>query len=446
MNRRQFLGGSAAALGALGLNGTLLSRLSRAAEQQDRYFIFLYFEGGWDHMLGLDPRDPDVFTDDLSLETGIQPAYSRIDPSFSHQPIEAGPFTLGPAVGELTGVTDHFSIVRGINMATLTHEVGRRYFITGRPPSGNNARGSSVATLAASQMAADHPVPNLALSVETYIEQHIAPWAAAMPIASVNHLRYILRESLGIPTVIRDNVRDALADYWEREVDCELGGAQASQLAQNYRDNRRRARELVKAGLHANFEFDSDLNAPIRAHYGFDLNTSESPAGRAALAATAIKTGLSRCVSTMLVTGLDTHDNTWAGNHPVLLRQGFTALARLITDLRDSEAPGGGSYLDRTTIVAFSEFGRSPRLNTRNGRDHLLTNCCLLAGAGIVPGQVVGSSSNNGFGPNLIDLGSGQPDEQGESLKPEHVMTTFMSAGGLEPSSLQALPLATLLA
>lgn len=434
------------ALGALGLNGTLLSRLSLAAEAEDRYFIFLYFEGGWDHLLGLDPRDPAIFTDDTSLETGIQPAYSMLDASFSHQQLQAGPFTLGPAVGELVDVTDHFSIVRGINMATLTHEVGRRYFITGRPPSGNNARGSAVATLAAAQMASDHPVPNLALSVETYIEQHIEPWAAAMPIASVNHLRYILRESLGIPTVIRDNVRDALANHWEREVDCELGGAAASQLADHYRQNRARARELVKAGLHENFEFESAANAPVRSHYGFDLNSSETPAGRAALAATAIKTGLSRCVSTMLVTGLDTHDNSWAGTHPALLRQGFTALSRLITDLRDSEAPGGGSYLDKTTIVAFSEFGRQARLNTRNGRDHLLTNCCLLAGAGITPGQVIGSSSDNALGPNLIDLDSGQSDEGGESLKPEHVMTTFMKAGGLESASLQALPLPTLLA
>ena len=37
-------------------------------------------------------------------------------------------------------------VVRGMSMETLTHEAGRRRFITGKPPSGLLARGSSGAT------------------------------------------------------------------------------------------------------------------------------------------------------------------------------------------------------------------------------------------------------------------------------------------------------------
>jgi uncharacterized protein (DUF1501 family) len=118
----------------------------------------------------------------------------------------------------------------------------------------------------------------------------------------------------------------------------------------------------------------------------------------------------------------------------------------LLEDLRDTEAPGGGSYLDKTTILAFSEFGRSARLNVRGGRDHLLTNCALLAGAGVAPGQVVGASSDLGMAPEHIDLATGASDPEGISLKPEHVMSTFMAAGGLDASDLQSEPIPALLA
>ena len=40
---------------------------------------------------------------------------------------------------------------------------------------------------------------------------------------------------------------------------------------------------------------------------------------------------------------LDTHDQSWATDHPVRLLEGFNALARLIADLKASPAPGGGS-------------------------------------------------------------------------------------------------------
>ncbi len=84
--------------------------------------------------IGLDPRDPAAFNDANARETGIQPGYDRLPPQFSRGLIRSGGFEFGPCIGELAEIPELFSVVRGINMATLTHEVGRRYFITGRPP------------------------------------------------------------------------------------------------------------------------------------------------------------------------------------------------------------------------------------------------------------------------------------------------------------------------
>lgn len=445
MNRRDFLLRSGLAAGAFALSNTVMSRVAKAAENGDHYFIFVYFEGGWDSLIGLDPRDPTVFTDNEATATGIQPGYNRLPAQYSRQMIDAGPFMLGPCIGELAPIADQYSIVRGINMATLTHEVGRRYFITGQPPSGLTARGNSVATLAAGQMEADRPVPHLSHLVESYNVDQPA-YAAAMPVAAVDHVQYILQENLGIPTNVAPNVRGALGAYWQKTRDCSPHrGASATKLGDIYRSNRARARDVVTSTLYRQFQFNSPETAAVRAHYGLN-NQLETPFGRAALAAQALKVGLSRVVSVTLANALDTHDNTWANDHSARLEAGFSALARLITDLGATEAPGGGgSMLDKTTIIAYSEFQRTPRINERNGRDHHLGNCALVAGAGIKPGLVIGGSSDRGMGPELVNLQTGQPDEGGISLSPEHVLTTVLQAGGCDAASLRSAPIPALL-
>lgn len=446
LNRRDFLRRSALAAGALTLGPSMFGRLAHAAGESDHYFVFCYFEGGWDLLLGLDPRDPADFPDGAVRETGIQPAYGLLPAQYSRRPIDAGPFRLGPCVGELAPMADMFSVVRGIDMSTLTHEVGRRYFITGRRPSGLTARGSSVATLATGAVGPDRPVPHLTHLVEAYNADQ-PPFAGALPVAAVDHLQYILQENLGIPTDIPANVRGALGAYWSRNPEaCTPGaGAGAGELAGIYRDNRARARAVVVEELHRSFQFNAAENAAVRQRYGFAQGQQETPYGRAALAAQALKTGLSRVVSVALSTGLDTHDNTWAQQHSVNLQAGFDALARLLNDLAESEAPGGGSFLDKTTVVAFSEFGRTPRLNERNGRDHHLANCALIAGAGVRGGQVIGRSSDRGMGPETVDLATGLPDPEGDALKPEHVLATVLSAGGVDPAPLRVGPVPALL-
>jgi hypothetical protein len=47
--------------------------------------------------------------------------------------------------------------------------------------------------------------------------------------------------------------------------------------------------------------------------------------------------------------------------------------------------------------------------------------------------------------PEPIDLQTGTADPDGISLKPEHVMSTIMAAGGLDASELQSEPIPALL-
>jgi hypothetical protein len=67
------------------------------------------------------------------------------------------------------------------------------------------------------------------------------------------------------------------------------------------------------------------------------------------------------------------------------------AWATLMSDLQDK------GLLDTTLIVWAGEFGRTPRINTTNGRDHWTRSwSTVLAGGGIRGGQVIGRTSADG--------------------------------------------------
>ncbi len=51
--------------------------------------------------------------------------------------------------------------------------------------------------------------------------------------------------------------------------------------------------------------------------------------------------------------------------------------------------------------MVWGEFGRTPRINNMNSRDHWpQANCAVLAGGGMRTGQVIGSTTRLGERPN----------------------------------------------
>lgn len=68
------------------------------------------------------------------------------------------------------------------------------------------------------------------------------------------------------------------------------------------------------------------------------------------------------------------------------------ALASLLEDLHQR------GMLERTLVMVMGEFGRTPKLNPAGGRDHWVgVMSVLMAGGGIRGGQVVGSSTPDGY-------------------------------------------------
>ncbi|VTR98706.1 DUF1501 domain-containing protein [Tuwongella immobilis] len=75
-------------------------------------------------------------------------------------------------------------------------------------------------------------------------------------------------------------------------------------------------------------------------------------------------------------------------DHGTKLDQGLSAL------VEDLEIRG---MLNDVAVIAWGEFGRTPRINASAGRDHWpQVSCAIMAGGGLKTGQVVGSTNRLG--------------------------------------------------
>jgi hypothetical protein len=100
------------------------------------------------------------------------------------------------------------------------------------------------------------------------------------------------------------------------------------------------------------------------------------------------------------------------------------ALTAMLEDLAST------GLLQRTLVVCAGEFGRSPKLNPRGGRDHWTgVWSALFAGGGVRGGQVIGSSDSHGAEPRDRPIAAGQ------------VAATMLHALGISPEQQPILDL-----
>ncbi len=133
-------------------------------------------------------------------------------------------------------------------------------------------------------------------------------------------------------------------------------------------------------------------NDRVRARYGdgkpygkYILDGSPTANECFLLARRLVEAGV-RCV-TVPYGRWDSHlDNfNFVRDHGPKLDQALSAL------IEDLEVRG---MLDDVTVIAWGEFGRTPRINKDAGRDHWPeVNAAVLAGGGMKVGQVVGSTT-----------------------------------------------------
>jgi uncharacterized protein (DUF1501 family) len=460
-SRRQFLQGALALGGVATAAGVSMQHLAHAVESSsDRYFVFCYFGGGWDVTLSLDPRDPDVYTNERRRELLTDAPYDSLTDTRTSfikrpQPHPLSPdHLLGPYLGDrMKGWLEHAAIVRGLSMDTLGHVSGLRRFLTGKAPLGDLAKGSSIATHLAYQLGHSNPIPGIEARVESY-NRDLPGWASALRLNTPAELVRIL--SPGAVT---------LGAAEEEEIDMVLGQI-AECRASCLSDVRARALEaredsstLVRRSVDRLFRFDLAEMADLRTRYnfttanGYNSVSSAGVGGLAALASQAVTNKVARVVTIRLAGGLDTHDQNLFSSQGPEQERGFDAIATMLEDFASrsysdpAAFPYGGSdsWLNHVTIVAFSEFSRSSLLGSLGGRDHHLMNACLLAGADVAGGKVIGASADVGMMPQAVDFATGLPDLAGTvAPRPENVLRGMMASAGVtaDVADLRTPPLA----
>ena len=88
--------------------------------------------------------------------------------------------------------------------------------------------------------------------------------------------------------------------------------------------------------------------------------------------------------------GWDTHENNFERTKE-LLAMVDPAFAMLLRDLAERD------ILEETIVLWLGEFGRTPKINNNDGRDHHTTGwSAVVAGGGTRGGQMIGSTSEDG--------------------------------------------------
>jgi hypothetical protein len=113
--------------------------------------------------------------------------------------------------------------------------------------------------------------------------------------------------------------------------------------------------------------------------------------------------------------GWDTHSNNFTKSKESLLPQFDQGLAAMLNALSQR------GLLESTLVFVTGEFGRTPKINDKAGRDHWpRAMFVLLAGGGVRGGQVLGASDDKGMGP------------AGEPFTPDQVAATFYHGLGID--------------
>jgi hypothetical protein len=110
----------------------------------------------------------------------------------------------------------------------------------------------------------------------------------------------------------------------------------------------------------------------------------------------------------------DMHQNIFATLKDRALPELDQGLSALLTTLSER------GLLDSTVIMMSGEFGRTPKINQRGGRDHWpRAMFVLMAGGGIGGGRVLGASDENGMGPAST------------AITPDNIAASFYHALGI---------------
>jgi hypothetical protein len=387
-------------VGAIGLTGITLAdylRMTQAgavAPAKAKSAIFIYLGGGPTHLdtFDLKPQAPAEFRGQFNpIKTNV-PGVEICE----HLP-------------KLAACADKYAILRGVSHNIAAHPLGQKYMQTGNRP---------LASL-------EYPGYGCVVAKELSTAPTLPPFVA-IPNTGQSPgflgVRYGAFQTNGAPrrgqkyTVRGITMAGGLTvadverrEHLRRDLDTTFAGLEkSSDLVDGLDKFSRQAYEMLSS-KQARDAFDTSQEPPsIASQFG------DSPFGQGCLLATRLVQSGVRFV-TVTFGGWDTHADNFNRLKNQLLPQLDTGLSALFGTLATK------GLLASTSVFVTGEFGRTPKVNARSGRDHWARAMfVLLGGGGMKGGQVIGASDEKGAAP------------AGDAITPENVAASFYHSLGID--------------
>jgi uncharacterized protein (DUF1501 family) len=364
--RRQFLGLSLAGTLSLALSPSL-QRLAAADRPGSRVkaCILVWLNGGPSH---IDTFDPKPGADTNGPFKAIDTAVPGMQFS-EHLP-------------RLAKQAKHLAVVRSLTSREQDHDRAYQYLHTG------NARDETVEYPALGSVMA-HEWTGEESDLPSYVALNGGSATAGFLGADVSP--YFVGDlnapvaNVALPEGIDEKRLDRRLKALTAFNKGLTGRADPDRIAEHERLTRRAARFRKSPALKA-FDLGGEKPETLAA---YRADKDEATFAKACVMARRLVENGVRFVEVTL-DGWDTHGDNFT-QVATLLKQLDPALATLISDLSDR------GLLAQTMVLCMGEFGRTPKINENNGRDHWSDAfSAVLAGGGLKVGQPVGASDAKG--------------------------------------------------
>ena len=368
-SRREFVQTAAKSCLGVSFGGLLGQQLASAspfaaAKGKAKQVIYLFMNGAMSH---LDTFDPKPGTE---VQGDTQPISTAI----------AG-VQFGDLIPQLAKLADCLAVVRSVNTETGAHEQGRYVMRTSYAALNSIRHPGLGAWMLNAGFKGNEELPqNILIGSDNDhpMAGFLPPGLAPVPIGDPSKgLQNVDRPSY---LSERDfNARMTLTNKFDRYFRAKYRNPDVEAYNQMYLD----AIRLMGSEKLSAFDISAEPDS-VRETYG------DNRFGQGCLLARRL---IEEGVPFVEVNygGWDMHNNLRERltENATNLDQGLASL------LRDLESKG---LLSSTLIVLATEFGRTPKINENAGRDHHPgVFSCVLAGAGIKTGQVLGASDAKGF-------------------------------------------------
>ncbi len=387
MQRRHFL--QIAGASAMASLASRIAFSAPATGAKAKSVILLWMNGGPSHIDTWDPK---------SGPTGG---------SFSAIKTKNKDLTICGHLPQVAEIGDKLAVMRGLSAKEGNHQRAQYLMHTGYAANPTVVHPAMGAWLSAKL----GPTPS---ALPAFVS--LGGPSAGPGFLGVQHGPFVIPRAGGMPDNVapttdqtRFENRLRLLDGMDEEFAKRSGSALVDQRRALYKETV----QLMGAAALESFDTDNEPDA-VKKAYG------ESQFGKGCLVARRLVESGVRFVEVWL-DGWDTHQNNFERVR-TLLSQVDPAMSTLVKDLDTRK------LLSSTLVVWMGDFGRTPKINGNDGRDHFpQAQSCVLAGAGIKPG-VYGATSS--AGDKVVGTPYSVPD----------VMATIATLAGISPNAETMTP------